>query len=216
MTYRYFSEKNLKNRVRASFVSLRMTNPAIQETEKQMNMKGSILVLLVICSAVIAELGVSILSISMIQYNIKKTNTEAKQAFYMAETGLNEAYSKAYVLTDEACDYSKSKAEEYLESFPEDENGAENVFAANFKSYILNNLKGRVEDSYNPVVAVTNNVLLFSGSSLTANLRSVFSAEKVERKIDAQIVISVPSLNSLSSANFKAADYVKFTNWTNY
>ncbi|MEL7649818.1 MAG: hypothetical protein AAGU76_17115 [Sedimentibacter sp.] len=181
-----------------------------------MNTKGSVLVFMVICSAVIAALGVSILSTAMIQYNIKRTNTEARQAFYMAETGLNEAFSEAYILVIEARNFSKSKAEEYLVSFPEDEAGAESVFSANFKSYILSNFKGRVESSSNPAVAVTNTVLIFYGDCLTANLRSVFSAEKIDRKIDAQIVILVPTFSSISSETFKAEDYVKFANWTNY
>ncbi len=58
-----------------------------------MNNKGSTMVLLAIAMAVIMALGVSILNIAMMQYNIRNYSTDSKQSFYRAEDGLNDVFS---------------------------------------------------------------------------------------------------------------------------
>ncbi len=62
------------------------------------NNKGSTMILLVMSVAVISLLGMSILGVTMMNYKIKKANTDLKFAFYMSESGLDRAYAAAYAL----------------------------------------------------------------------------------------------------------------------
>jgi len=180
-----------------------------------MNDKGSTLVLLVIVMTIIIALGVSILDIAMMQYNIKKYNTEAKQSFYMSETGLNEAFVDAYKLIGEATEDSLIKAEEYLLLFPLNESEAESIFKANYKLYITVNLRNRVLKSSNPAVEVTNeNPLVFVDDMLTANVMSKYNSVNIEKITFVDLIILVPGYYYIKNNVFDISDYIMFDNWS--
>ncbi len=180
-----------------------------------MNNKGSTMVLLVIAMAVIMALGVSILNIAMIQYNIRNYNTEAKQAFYKAEDGLNKAFSNVYTLIEKASFSAIDEAEEYLNLYPLDESGAESIFCAHFKNYVTVNFKNRTEINSNPTVKITEQNLLFSGNRLTAHLTSIYRTGKIEKHVEADIIVVVPSYSDVKNNVFEAADCIMFDNWIN-
>lgn len=161
---------------------------------KIFNENGSTLVLLVIIIGVIILIGTSLLNITVSQYKIKKSNSEIKRAFYIAEYGLNDAYLRVYDLIYEAAENSVSKADEYLLTYPDDLNGASLLFKNNYKLYILNNAVNTVYDNKNPTTSVTNKVgLAFISDKLTIKVNSKFILESgIEKIISADIVISVP------------------------
>lgn len=78
---------------------------------KLKNDKGSTLVLLVMAIAIISLLGTSILGVTMMNYKIKKTNTDLKYSFYMSESGLDNAYAESYALMLEALKESNTAAQ---------------------------------------------------------------------------------------------------------
>lgn len=82
--------------------------------------KGSTMVLLVIAIGVISLLGTSVLGVTMMNYKVKKTNTEIKEAFYMAESGLDHSYAKAYELVSEAVQHANKEAENFIALFSYD------------------------------------------------------------------------------------------------
>jgi ABC-type multidrug transport system fused ATPase/permease subunit len=180
-----------------------------------MNNKGSTMVLLVIAMAVIMALGVSILNIAMMQYNIRNYSTEAKQSLYRAEDGLNTAFSNIYTLIEEASSFALDEAEEYLNLYPLDESGAENVFCAGFKNYITANFKSRAESNFNPKVIITNQNLLFYENRLTVHLTSFYSTDKIEKNVKADIIVLVPSYLDVKNNVFDTADCIGFDNWIN-
>lgn len=180
-----------------------------------MNNKGSTMVLLVIVMVVIMALGVSILNIAMMQYNIRNYSTEAKQSLYRAEDGLNNAFSNIYSLIEEASSSAFDDAEEYLYLYPLDESGAENIFYTAFKNYVTVNFKSRAESNHNPKVIITNQNLLFSGNRLTAHLISFYNTDKIEQNAKADIIVLVPSYLDVKNNVFEAADYIGFDNWIN-
>lgn len=180
-----------------------------------MNNKGSTMVLLVIAMSVIIALGVSILNIAMMQYNIRNYSMEAKQLFYKAEDGLNEAFSDVYILIEEAASRSIDEAEEYLNLYPLDEGGAESIFCVEFKNYITVNFKNRAEDNSNPKVKIAEQNLIFSGNSLRAHLISIYCTDKIEKHVEADIVVLVPSYSGVKNNIFDAADCIMFDNWIN-
>jgi len=81
------------------------------------NNKGSTLILLVMSIAVISLLGTSILGVTMMNYKIKKTNSDIKYSFYMSESGLDRAFAEAYSVVlkavDEANTVAQNKISEY-------------------------------------------------------------------------------------------------------
>lgn len=180
-----------------------------------MNNKGSTMVLLVIAMAVIMTLGVSILNIAMMQYNIRNYNTDSKQSFYKAEDGLNEAFSNIYILIEEASQSAINEADEYLYLYPLDESGAESIFSAGFKNYVTVNFKNRAESNFNPSVYITGHNLLFFGNRLTAHLVSVYSTDKIEKHVEADIVVLVPDYLNVKNNAFRAVDFIMFDNWIN-
>jgi hypothetical protein len=180
-----------------------------------MNSKGSTMVLLVIAMAVIMALGVSILNIAMMQYNIRNYSTEAKQSLYRAEDGLNAAFSNIYSLIEEASSNAMDEAEEYLYLYPIDESGAENIFYAAFKNYVAINFKNRAGSNFNPKVIITNQNLLFIENRLTAHLISYYSTDKIEKNVKADIIVLVPSYWEVKNNVFEAADRIGFDNWIN-
>ena len=180
-----------------------------------MNNKGSTLVLLIIAMAIIITLGVSVLDIAVMQYNIKKNNTEAKQSFYMAETGLNVAFVDAYGLMDEAAEDSLKKAYEYLLLFPLNEMEAENVFRENYKLYMTANLENSVYRGSNPIVEITNGgTLLFIGDKLTANVKSKYNSENIEKTACVDIIILVPDYYDFKNNSADLSHYINFNDWS--
>ncbi len=85
--------------------------------KKIKNNNGSTLILLVMTVAVISLLGTSILGVTMMNYKIKKTNSDLKYSFYMSESGLDRAYAEAYSVVlkaaDDANNAAKNKINEY-------------------------------------------------------------------------------------------------------
>lgn len=162
--------------------------------KKLLNENGSTLVLLVIVIAVIILMGASLLNITMSQYKIRQSNSEVKRAFYMSETGLNDAYLRVYDLICEASEHSVNKADEYLFNMPEDFNGASLLFKSSYKQYIISNAINIVHYSHNPYTDVVNNVgLAFISENLTLKINSKYIlASGIEKISTATIVVSVP------------------------
>lgn len=87
------------------------------------NKKGSTLVLLVVAVGVISLLGTSILGVTMMNYRIKKANTQIKEAFYLSESGLDQTYAKAYEYVQNAVEESNELAKEFIAEFKLDNIG---------------------------------------------------------------------------------------------
>lgn len=158
------------------------------------NENGSTLVLLILIMAAIILMGTSLLNITMSQFQIRKFNSEIKQASYLSEDGLNHAYLRVYDLICEAAENSVNRADEYLLTMPGDMVGATNLFNSSYKSYIINNVLSRVYSNSNPYTDITNKSgMIFVGEELKVNISSNYISETgLEKKIIADIIILVP------------------------
>lgn len=174
---------------------------------------GSTLVILVIAISIIIALGISLLSVSMMHFRIKKTNTEIKKAFYMAETGINRAYIDAYDLVMEAVTDSVEKSEEYLLIYPLNSIDAANLFEDNYKVYITGQIANRIKKNSNPYVAVSNaETLFFIDDKLIISIKSKqISENKVEKTISTDLIILVPDYYLMNSIDLSML--LSFNNW---
>jgi len=177
-----------------------------------MNNKGSTMVLLVIVIALVIVLGVSVLNIAVKQYAINKFNIDSKQAFYISETGLNEAYVKSCVLIDESINKALQLTDDYfsINSFNEE---AENIFITNYKINIRTNIQNRIEIEANPSVQVWNDSLVFIDNILRLILKSSYYHNDIEKVTGVELIISVPDFREVSEGVYDVRDYIRFKNW---
>lgn len=177
--------------------------------------EGSTLVLVVIIIAVVILLGTSILSITMAQYKIRKSNSDLKRAFYMSEKGLNQAYMNVYDLIDNACEDSIYKSNEYLQIYPEDIVGAINVFKINYKQYLIKNAENRIYSTSNPTTNVLNSsALIFVNEKLIIKVKSRYLSEKgIEKITVADIIVEVPDYLETQSGETDCAELLYFNSF---
>lgn len=175
--------------------------------------RGSTLILLVIVIAVIIALGTSLMSVSMMHYRIKKSNTEIKQSFYMSEKGINTSFSNAYNLVVEAIADSIDKAEEYLSVYPTNINEAANIFSNNYIIFILGQVESRINKNENPKIEITNvSSLFFINKELSMSIKSEYvSNNHVEATIMADLIITVPDYDLIDHIDF--ATLIVLDNW---
>ncbi|MDF2677830.1 MAG: hypothetical protein K0Q97_2161, partial [Bacillota bacterium] len=187
----------------------------IKSIKRNLNNNGSVLILLLIIIAVIIFLGVSLMSLTLINYQIKKTNSDIKQSFYMSENGLNESYVNAHELMINAVNDSIEKAENYLLLNPVDELGALNIYKYNFKSYILSRISSSINDNSNPIIIIINAAsLYFIGDNLTVSVQSKYiSPNNIEKATKVDLKIIIPNYNEAIS---KTVDYSKYLKFDNY
>jgi len=160
-------------------------------------------------------LGASVLNVSVNQYAIKKFNIDSKQAFYISETGLNEAYVKACVLIDESIIKALLMAKGYLLLNPLNEIEAENTFITNYIDYLKTNIENIIETAANPSVEIWNDdTLVFIDDALTVILKSSYLHENnIDKVTGVELVISVPDFNDVSEGIYDVKNYICFKNW---
>lgn len=181
---------------------------------KMKNDKGSILILLTIILAVITVLGFTCLNITFTQYQIRKSNSAVKKAFYLSENGLNYAYLRVYELVSEAAADSVNKADEFLLTEPDDTEGASDLFYNNYKLYIIRNAVNRINSSSNPNIVVSNYRGLFIGGKLTIRVSSKYLSESGIVKItSADIIVLIPDYQKTKSGAINFSSLLYFNNF---
>ncbi|WP_313163742.1 hypothetical protein [Sedimentibacter sp.] len=112
--------------------------------EKLRSKKGSTLVMLIISVGIISLLGTSILGVTMMNYKIKKANTDLKHTFYMSETGLDKAYDRAYKLVLEAVNEGSAASQDFINELTDEistlnsaENEAPPTVKDAYRDYII-------------------------------------------------------------------------------
>lgn len=75
--------------------------------------KGSTLVILLLTISVIILIGTIALSITFMNFKMKKLNSEVKKVFYLAEAGIDEAYIISKGFVNDAINYAVTKVNEF-------------------------------------------------------------------------------------------------------
>lgn len=85
-------------------------------SDKFKKRRGSTLILLLSIVSVLSILGITIMTITISEYKMKKLDSKAKLNFYMSEAGLDEAYGIIGEVVEEAVNYGKEKVNNYMNS----------------------------------------------------------------------------------------------------
>lgn len=163
--------------------------------------KGSILILMVIIIAIIGSISLATLSIAASQYQIKKTNSSIKRAFYLSEDGINTAALRVCDLICRACEDSANKTDEYAELYPDNIAVAEALFKNNYKLYVINRAASTINNSGNPSIKIVNyNDLFFMDEKLTLHVKSTYISDTgIEKSLNADLVILIPSYEDMKA-----------------
>ncbi|QXM06000.1 pilus assembly PilX N-terminal domain-containing protein [Crassaminicella indica] len=109
--------------------------------------RGSALILVLIVLTILSILGISILTLSMSNYKIKITDQNVKTAFYLAESGLEEAYAKVGKVIEAGINEGNKKVKVELEKFIENEKQKEKDESNSYDSpYIKDD--GSIDEKY--------------------------------------------------------------------
>lgn len=156
---------------------------------------GSVLILMVIIIAIIASISSVALNIVISQYQIKKSNSDIRRSLYLSEDGINSSTLKVYDLIYEACSDSLNKADEYMELYPEDIDGAKVLFKNNYKLYVINKAANKINSKRNPFVQILNyNNLFFVNEKLTLVVKSKHISDTgIEKSLTAELIILIPN-----------------------
>jgi len=176
---------------------------------------GSTLILLVITIAITAVLGASLLIVTMMNFKIKKANTEIRQSFYMSESGLNIAYIDAYKLVSDSIYDSMEKAQDYLQLYPSNDEEAKNIFINNYKLFITGQINNRITKTSNPFVKITNvGTLLFIIDELTVCIHSKYINESnIVKTTSVNLIIQVPDYNYIITNLIDISTLISLENW---
>ena len=160
-------------------------------------------------------LGFTCLNITSAQYQIRKSNSEVKKAFYMSENGLNYAYSQVYELICEAAADSVDKADEFMLTYPEDIEGAANFFYNSYKLNVSSNIHSRVKSNSNPAVKVTDCSGLFSDGELTVSISSEYISDLgIVKTTSADIIILIPDYQKTRAGENNFTSLLYFNNFS--
>ncbi len=82
----------------------------------KVNHKGSTLIMVILVLSVLSMLGITLLSITAVNFKMKILNSKANRNFYFAESGLDEAYGLLGKLIEEGITEGNNKVKEFLNS----------------------------------------------------------------------------------------------------
>lgn len=189
------------------------------------NKKGSALIISLLVVSVIVLLGSTALTLAVTNYKMKKLNSLAKQAFYLAEAGIDEAYIITLEFIDNALQYARSKAEEFreinsqlnadfrsMELIQNNYTGNENINTI-FKKAFVDFIKGKCTDispnqSLVTVLKKNDFYIVYNGNypkievnltehrdRFTFDIKSICRRENVYKEIKLSYEILVPEYN---------------------
>lgn len=191
--------------------------------------KGSSLLTMLIFMSIISVIGMSVLSLSLTSYRVRKVNSTEKRNFYASEAGVDEAYAVIGEVVDGALKSAKTEVESAMKSLDLKEeqnkvlngesseyvnpdgsineeaikNKQDTIFKNEYKNYIQDNIKGKVEDSdeykyqdngTKPSIDVItpSSDLVFDGDEMDINIKSTFNHDDIEKEIQVGYEIAVP------------------------
>ncbi len=189
--------------------------------KKYFDIKGSILLLMLVIMALLSLLGVSLLSISILHYDIKRSDNKIKQCFYLSEAGLNLAYKNAYDLIEDAVEDSLKKSDDYMLYNPgnsSDNNTAESIFKNNFKIYIIEKIRDKISYNSNPYIKVYNEKpLSFIEGKLSIELKSKYvSKEGIEKIISFNLIVKIPDYIEAKKGTVNYKNLLNLSDWKIY
>lgn len=177
------------------------------------NKKGSTLIMVLMSLSVLSILGTAILSASVMNFKMKKIDMKSKQSFYLAESGLEEAYVVIEGVVETAIDEGNKKVnkklKKELDKYTMDDgsieydgnlkNDMQKWFEDEYKDYINNNLiKSLYNNSYYEQTSIKVDEFKFNKDKeeFYLTLESENNENEIKKEIKVKLAILVPNQGS--------------------
>lgn len=182
------------------------------------NKKGAILVFVLIINAIMIITSTILLSTVMMDYKMKKVNSEVKKALYYAEAGLDESYAITLEFLSSALNFfsengqeNESEEKNLNKRFSDIINGKSTEYG-NRKS-----LKSILENKNNYIICNGDYPLINVESKeksdgFTLKITSTYKKGKIEKKVSLSYKIILPG-NEAEVDTITAESLIKDTNW---
>ncbi|WFD11046.1 pilus assembly PilX family protein [Tepidibacter hydrothermalis] len=119
------------------------------------NKKGSTLIMVLMSLSVLSILGTAILSASVMNFKMKKIDMKSKQSFYLAESGLEEAYVVIEDVVNEGVTEGRKRVDEKLKEI---EDLVRKISKVQEKDISAEAYKKEVDDLYEQIKAISTHV----------------------------------------------------------
>lgn len=178
---------------------------------KKRSQRGSALVMVLIVLTILSLSGISILSISTINFKMKALDDKAKKTFYLAEAGLEEVYAMIAKEVEQAIDIGNHQIEEKLDSYDQEDPPIQIWFQEGYKEYINHHLTNKiVYNDYGtldpilnhrkPVIEKLNEKPFYNGNDIYEVIfQSTYRYENVMKQLSAKFKIYIPDYHEMKS-----------------
>jgi hypothetical protein len=173
--------------------------------EKQQKNKGSIMLLVVILIAVVILLNTSVMSMTVLNYRMRLTNTVLIENMQKSDSGIDEAYALSMMSYELAYHNTEAYVEELLAAINQDivdlNNGQANYVSCENKKYI---------DSISLTMnngALENQFLLYFQSSFDSDYKRSISDFHSQIDSDIKLALTGPKSQAKNKVYHVASSY---------
>lgn len=175
------------------------------------NKKGSTLIMVLMSLSVLSILGTAILSASVMNFKMKKIDMKSKQSFYLAESGLEEAYAVIESVVEIAIDEGNKKVKKELDKYTMEDGSIEydgnlkeamqGWFEDKYKEYIDSNLINHLNNnSYYKQTSITvvDDKVKFNKDKkeFYLTLKSKNDENEIKKEVESTFTIEIPNQGS--------------------
>lgn len=180
--------------------------------KKSLNNKGVILVLVLLINSIMILTGTAVLSTALMNYKMKKINSEVKKTLYLAEAGLNEAYVITLDFVSSAMECAaKDEINDIRTAFIDFLKGnyRDSEMRKSLKSILENNTKYLVYKDGYPLI---NAILTEKKEHFILEVKSTYIKGNITKIVLMQCEILIPEWE-IDIENSKAEDLVRIIDW---
>ncbi|MBS4536191.1 hypothetical protein GOQ29_11245 [Clostridium sp. D2Q-14] len=185
---------------------------------KFMNNKGSTLLIVLIVFSILTMLGTTLYTIAVNNYKVENVNEELKKNLYLAEAGVEEAYSLIVKTIYEAINEGNKEASKVIKNIDlsdmkndyitEDNSinfnklmeNQEIVFKSVYKSYLNENLIKNLENEANYNLIEKDHHMIttdYDNSENIIKVTSVYTKENIKKKVTVSYKLLEPMYNQI-------------------
>lgn len=195
----------------------------------KIDFRGSTLVFLLFTISVIVLIGSVVLSLSVMNYKMKKINSQVKRAFYLSESGIDEAYMMTKQYVNESVNYAIKKYKDFNEvEIKNYDICSDEVFQSAFKNYIKGTCKYETsckglenllndntsylifEDGY-PKISAS---LVEGSKDFSIEVKSTYIYQNIKKEIVMKLKIDIPEYDTeIINSGIDADDLVHVIDW---
>ena len=182
-------------------------------SNRRLDNNGTILVFVLLICSVMILIGAVTLSTTLMDYKMKKINSDVKKSLYQAEAAIDEAYVITLEFVTSAIEYAANEDADFETSFVDFLKGncSDSKWGKSICDVLNNNSEYIVNNGDYPFV---NAVITENEEYFQLEITSTHMIGNVKKEISMLCNIYIPDDNDESDINnIRAADLLKVIDW---